>query len=198
MSFFRPAASHSVSLCTCPPDCRTNEQTAWLAKAVRAMSARPLRVWHLPSKRSPEMPAVPRLVCGLSAQLLFCLSGRQPLVCLGAAGCGLLTAATSAFASAGVRGRHSPRLQSVSGRCTMRFRQVHKAFQAGAQATGAVVRRWRESDAERHSPRLEIAGRQMYRLQSPRLEERRLEGVWSPMQNDTRRGWKWCMESDAE
>ena len=73
MSLFRPAASHSVRLCTCPPDCRTNEQTAWLAKAVRAMSARPLRVWHLPSKRSPEMPAVPRLVCGLSAQLLFCL-----------------------------------------------------------------------------------------------------------------------------
>ena len=118
MSFFRPAASHSVRLCTCPPDCSTNGQTAWLAKAVRAMSARPLQVWHLPSKRSPEMPAVLRLVCGMSAQLLSCLSGRQPLFCLGAAGCGLLTAATSAFASAGVRGRHSPRLQSVSGRCT--------------------------------------------------------------------------------
>ena len=89
-----------------------------------------------------------RLVCGLSAQLLFCISGRQPLFCLGAAGCNLLTAATSAFASAGVRGRHSPRLQSVSGRCTKRFRQVHG-------------------------------------LQVPWLE-----GVGSPMQNDTRRGWK--------
>ena len=85
--------------------------------------------------------------------------------------------------------------KSKEGRCTLaeaakRFRQVHKAFQAGAQATGAVVRRCRESDAERHSPKLEIEGRQVYRLQSPRLEGRRLEGVWSPMQKDTRRGWK--------
>ena len=31
-----------------------------------------------------------------------------------------------------------------------------------------------ESDAERHSPRLEIEGRQVYRLQSPRLEGRHL------------------------
>ena len=51
-------------------------------------------------------------------------------------------------------------------------RRGWKAFQAGAQATGAVVRRCRESDAERHSPRLEIEGRQVYRLQSPRLEGR--------------------------
>ena len=115
--FFRPAASHSVRLCTCPPDCRTNGQTAWLAKAVRAMFARPFQVWHLPSTRSPQMPAVPRLVFGLSAQLLSCLSGRQPFLPW-TAGCGLLTAASSAFASAGVRGRHSPRLESVSGRCT--------------------------------------------------------------------------------
>ena len=136
--FFRPAASHSVRLCTCPPDCRTNGQTAWLAKAVRAMFARPFQVWHLPSTRSPQMPAVPRLVFGLSAQLLSCLSGRQPFLPW-TAGCGLLTAASSAFASAGVRGL------AEAGK---RFRQVH-------------------------------------RLQAPWLE-----GVGSPMQKDTRRGWK--------
>ena len=119
---------------------------------------------------------LPCLACLWSQCTIAVLPLRSATVfCLGAAGCGLLTAASSAFASAGVRGRHSPRLESVS---------------AGAQATGAVVRRCGESDAERHSPRLEIEGRQVYRLQSPRLEGRRLEGVGGPMQEDTRRGWK--------
>ena len=47
-------------------------------------------------------------------------------------------------------------------------------LQASAQATGAMDRKCRESVAERHSPSLEIEGRQVYRLQSPRLEGRHL------------------------
>ena len=43
---------------------------------------------------------------------------------------------------------------------------------AVAKARGETVRRCRGSDAGRHSPRLEIEGRQVYRLQSPRLEGR--------------------------
>ena len=84
-------------------------------------------------------------------RVLSCLSVQHPLFCLGAAGCGPFTTALSAFARPGLKGD---------------TRRGWKAFQAGAQATGAVVRRCPESDAGKHSPRSKFEGRR----HSPRLE----------------------------
>ena len=114
--FFRPAASHSVRVCSCPPDCRTNVQTAWLAKAVHARGPSKSGACHARAL----LRCLPCLAVSLLGvqRVMSCLSVRHPLFCLGTAGCGPLTAALTAFASAGVKGRHSPTLESVSGRCT--------------------------------------------------------------------------------